>query len=116
MRMAEKRIDGLKEMHRATDLRDGAEIVAPSGPEWQPLATRLRDMIRAATGQELPITAGERASLSALNDRHWVLLGSALNNPALMALYRRKYAFEDDFYPGGDGYTLRTVHNPEGRG
>ena len=32
-----------------------------------------------------------------------MLLGSAMNNPALMALYRRKYVFVDDFYPGGGG-------------
>jgi hypothetical protein len=114
--MAGRRIETLKEMHLTTDLREGAEIVTPSGPEWARPAERLRDMIRAATGQELPIRMGDATPLAGLNDRHWVVLGSAMNNPALMALYRRKYAFVDDYYPGGDGYVLRTVHNPEGRG
>jgi outer membrane protein assembly factor BamB len=54
--------------------------------------------------------------VASLNERHWVVLGNAMNNPGLMALYRRKYAFVDDYYPGGDGYVIRTVHNPESRG
>ncbi|MCK4590668.1 MAG: heparinase II/III family protein, partial [Candidatus Latescibacteria bacterium] len=114
--MAEKRIEKLKEMFLTTDLSEGAEIVAPSGAEWRSLTDRLRDIIRACTGQDLSIIEGGTAQLSALKDCHWVILGSAMNNPALMAFYRRKYAFVDDFYPGGDGYLIRTIHNPEACG
>ncbi len=110
--MAGTRIETLKEMHLITDLREGAEIVAPSGADWRPTAERLRDLIRAHAGVDLPIVEGA----SALRERHRVLLGSAMNNPALMALYRRKYVFVDDFYPGGEGYVIRTVHNPENCG
>ncbi len=110
--MAERRIETLKEMHLITDLRKGAEIVAPADPAWTPLTQRLQEMIRAHAGVDLPIVKGS----SALKERHRVLLGSAMNNPALMALYRRRYAFVDDFYPGGDGYVIRTVHNPENCG
>jgi len=102
----------LKEMHLQTDLTGGAEIVVPPGTEWEPLAARLREQLRARAGAELPVVSGEQAALSHLQSRHWVLLGSAVDNPALAALYRRQCAFVDDFYPGGDGYVLRTVHNP----
>ncbi len=114
--MIRKRIEKLKDMHLTTDLGEGAEIVAPSDEEWKPVAERLRDLIRTHAGHDLPIVAGGEVSLSELKERHWVILGSAMNNPALMALYRRKYAFVDDFYPGGDGYAIRTIHNPENRG
>jgi hypothetical protein len=114
--MGDRQIEKLRDMHLMTDLREGADIVAPSDEEWKPVAGRLQDLICAHTGQDLPTVTGGEVSLSELKERHWVLLGSAMNNPALMALYRRKYAFVDDFYPGGDGYAIRTIHNPENRG
>jgi len=114
--VARQRFETLKKMHLTTDLREDAEIFAPEGDGWRPVALRLRDLIRETTGQDLPIHSEDAAAIDGLNARHWVLLGSAMNNPALMSLYRRRYAFADDFYPGGDGYVLRTVHNPENRG
>ena len=114
--MTVDRIEKLKEMFLNTDLREGAEIVSPPGPEWKSVTDRLRGLIRAHAGLSLPVASGETSRLSGLNDRHRVILGSAMNNPALMALYRRRYAFVDDFYPGGDGYAIQTVHNPECRG
>ena len=113
--MAGERIDRLKDMRLTTDLRDGAEIVAPADPDWAPLGQQAQEMIRAHVGEDLPVVAP--AGLSPLPDsRRRVLLGNAMNNPALMALYRRQYAFVDEFYPGGDGYAIRTVHNPENCG
>ena len=114
--VAEKPIETLKDMFLTTDLREGAEIVAPVDPAWQPLIRQLQDMLRAHTGESLPVVSGEDASVSSLGERHWVVLGNAMTNPGLMALYRRKYAFVDDYYPGGDGCVIRTVHNPENRG
>lgn len=113
--MAEDRIETLKDMHLTTDLREGAEIVAPTDPDWARPGRQVQEMIRAYAGADLPIVAP--AGLSPLPDgRHRVLIGNAMNNPALMALYRRQYAFVDEFYPGGDGYVIRTVHNPENCG
>ena len=106
--MAVERIEALKDMHLVTDLRAGAQIAAPEGPEWQAVAARLQGVLGHATGLA--------TRYADLKDGHLVALGNAMNNPVLMALYRRKYAFVDDFYPGGDGYVLRTVHNPEGMG
>lgn len=113
--MAEDRIETLKDMHLTTDLRDGAEIVAPVHPDWAPLVGRLQEMIRTHAGVDLPIV--DPAVLSPLPEgRHRVLLGNAMVNDSIMALYRRQYAFVDEFYPGGDGYAIRTVHNPENCG
>ena len=110
-----KRIETLKEMHLNTDLREGAEIVAPSDPDWAPLSRRLQEMVRAHAGVELRIV--DPAGLAPLPEgRHRVLLGNAMVNDSIMALYRRQFAFLDDYYPGGDGYAIRTVHNPENCG
>ena len=113
--MAEERIERLKKMHLATDLREGAEIVAPADPAWAPFGRRLQEMIRAHAGVVLPVV--DPAGLSPLPaGRHRVLLGNAMVNGSIMALYRRQYAYVDEFYPGGDGYVIRTVHNPENCG
>ena len=101
--MAERRIEKLKEMHITTDLGEGAEIVAPSDRAWGASADRLRNLIREHTDLDLPIVPGGEAPLSGLKERHRVVLGSAMVNPALMDLYRRHYVFVDDLYPGGDG-------------
>ena len=108
-------IETLKEMYLTTDLREGAEIVAPVDPEWVPLGRRLREMVRAHAGVVLPVV--DPAGLAPLPEgRHRVLLGNAMVNDSIMALYRRQFAFLDDYYPGGDGYAIRTVHNPENCG
>ncbi len=109
-----EQIGTLKDMHLKTDLQAGGKIVVPIGPEWQKIAERLQAVIRNNTGTTLPIVSDEM--LAGLHDGHRVMLGSAMNNAAMMALYRRQYAFVDDFYPGKDGYVLQTVHNPEGCG
>ncbi len=113
--MAERKIDRLKEMHLTTDLREGAEIAAPVDPDWAPLGRRFQEMVRAHAGVDLAVV--DPACLPPLPDgRHRVLLGNAMVNDSIMALYRRQYAYVDEFYPGGDGYAVRTVHNPENCG
>ncbi len=115
--MAETRIETLKEMHLTTDLLEGAEIMAPADAAWGPLAERLRDLIRTYAGVDIPIVTERATGRSPLpEDRHRVLLGNAMVNESIMALYRRQYTFVDEFYPGGDGYVVRTVHNPENCG
>ncbi len=113
--MTGTRIETLKEMHLITDLREGAEIVAPTDPAWTHLTQRLQEMIREHAGVDLPIV--DPAGRSPLPEgRHRVLLGNAMVNESIMALYRRQYAFMDEYYPGGEGYVIRTVHNPENCG
>ncbi len=114
--MAAETIGKLKNLRLETDLSQGLKIVVPGDGDWGPHAERLRDLIGASGGGSPVVVTDEGPSLAGLKDGHWVLLGSAMNNPAIMALYRRNYAFVDDFYPGADGYALRTIHNPENQG
>ncbi|MDP6776407.1 MAG: hypothetical protein QGI83_06560, partial [Candidatus Latescibacteria bacterium] len=114
--MGSEKIDKLKDLHLETDLARVAKIVVPDADDWKPHADRLRDLIGPYCGGGPVVATDEGPSIEGLKDGHWVLLGSAMNNPAIMALYRRNYAFVDDFYPGGNGYALRTIHNPENQG
>jgi len=110
-----EKIDTLKDLHLTTDLRE-AVVVAPDDPAWQAAAERLRVVLSEAAGTGVPVVDAAGTGLDGLGSHHQVLLGSAHCNPVIMALYRRQYAFVDDFYPGGDGYVLRTVHNPQNQG
>ena len=54
-------------MHLTTDLKEGAEIVAPADPDWASLsAGRLQEMIRAHSGVVLPVV--DPAGLTPLPD------------------------------------------------
>ena len=113
--MIPERIEQLKDLHLDTDLAT-ATLVAPDDPDWAAAAERLAQVLRDATGGAVPVADGSQVSLDGLGKGNLVVLGSCHTNPVLMALYRRQYAFVDDWYPGGDGYVLRTVHNPGNRG
>jgi hypothetical protein len=45
-----------------------------------------------------------------------ILLGNLNTNRAIAPLYARDYCATDATYPGGDGYDLRTLVNPYGKG
>jgi len=45
-----------------------------------------------------------------------ILLGNLNTNRALLPLYAGYFCFTDAVYPGGDGYDLRTMVNPYGKG
>ena len=112
--MTPERIEQLKDMHLDTDLGEAA-VAVPDDPAWSGAADRLASVLGAATGTPLPVAAAA-GHLDELASRHVVVLGNCHINPALTSLYRRQLAFVDDWYPGGDGYALRTVHNPGNRG
>jgi hypothetical protein len=100
-----------------------AVIVYPSVAEGQALAGQVRDAIKAATGVELKIAAdtdliqhvpewpGDTYRAVPL-----ILIGNINTNRAIVPLYANLLAGADVYYPGGDGYTVRTVVNPYGNG
>ncbi|MFH1570321.1 MAG: hypothetical protein ABIL09_20175, partial [Gemmatimonadota bacterium] len=101
----------LKEMHLTTDLTAGVDLLVPPGEAWAAPAARLAALLERA-GSVAGLHAGDGRLLERLAQRPCVVLGHAFTNPAVRALYRRQYAFADDYYPGRGGFALRTVHNP----
>lgn len=108
-------ITQLKNLHLITDLSEGAEIVAPAAPAWRMVADHVRRIVREA-GLDLPVRCEGPFDEASFASGHRILLGSAMNNPALLTLYRNRMAFTDDFYPGEGGFEARTIHNPFGHG
>lgn len=100
-----------------------AAIVAPEEEAMAEVAAELAARIGALTGAEAPIVpsaelaeADGRTVRAEYRGRHLILVGNALNNRGIFPLYCRWLDAADGACPGGDGYELRTVVNPYGRG
>lgn len=99
--------------------KPNATIVYPADPpEYQQLAGQVRDAIEAKTGVALPMVADTEATdekhpilLDQFRGQHLILLGRLGINRALWPAYNRFLAASDGYYPGGDGYVVRTAAN-----
>ena len=107
-----ERIEQLKDLHLDTDLMSDVVLCVPEGADWRGAAEWLGGILEMGPAPE----AEEGGTWDLLRRTDTVMLGNAMNNPALMALYKGGYTLADEFYPGGDGFYLRTVHNPKGVG
>ncbi|MGD9495045.1 MAG: FG-GAP-like repeat-containing protein [Armatimonadota bacterium] len=109
-----------KPLYPDTMLVEGGEpraiIVAPEGQDWRALAGEVAAMIEAASGARLPIVGPEQAGDDVLAGTNAIVLGSIINNRALLYPYSHQLTFADGAYPGAGGYEVRTVNDPWGTG
>ncbi len=80
------------------------------------LANRINDVIAKLTGASLPVITAKQAVMSGtaaltneVADRHLILIGRLGTNRAIWTAYNRFLAAVDGYYPGGDGYVVRTA-------
>ncbi|MEA3401463.1 MAG: hypothetical protein U9R79_09520 [Armatimonadota bacterium] len=96
-----------------------ATIIYPSGSEhYRALAQRAAAAVQRATGVPLPVVADTDATQQGppvlrdeLRGRNLVLLGRLGINRAMWPAYNRFLCAVDGYYPGGDGYVVRTATN-----
>ncbi|MGC9320124.1 MAG: hypothetical protein ACP5KN_18980, partial [Armatimonadota bacterium] len=96
-----------------------ATIIYPSGGEhYRALAERLAAAVEGAAGVALPMVADTDATREGppvlreeLRQRNLVLLGRLGINRAIWPAYNRFLCAVDGYYPGGDGYVVRTATN-----
>lgn len=93
-----------------------AIIVAPADGDWRAIADEVAAAIAEATGVTLPIVGPEDASDEVLAETNAIVLGSIINNRALLYPYSHQLTFADGIYPGAGGYEVRTVNDPWGTG
>lgn len=109
-----------KPLYPETMLTEGGQpraiIVAPEGDDWRAFAEEVAAAIADATGATLPIVAPEEAGDEVLAGTNAIVLGSIVNNRALLYPYSHQLTFADGAYPGAGGYELRTVNDPWGTG
>jgi hypothetical protein len=108
-------------------VKDGspqAAIVYPSGSEnGKAQAERIRAAIEARTGASLPVVSDvtateEKAPIlkREFRDQNLIIIGRLATNLALWSAYNRFLAAEDGYYPGGDGFVVRTAADVFGNG
>jgi len=100
-----------------------AVIVYPSVPEGRALGAEVREAIRTLTGAELTLAADADVVArvpqwpgGVYRSVPLILIGNISTNRAIVPLYANLLAGADSYYPGGDGYTMRTIIDPYGNG
>ncbi|NLO06085.1 MAG: hypothetical protein GX131_09700, partial [candidate division WS1 bacterium] len=93
-----------------------AVIITPEGDEWAAVAAEVAGAIEAATGAKLQVVTPNGMDEAAIAETNAIIIGSIVNNMALLYPYSHQLTFADGVYPGAGGYELRTVHDPWGTG
>ena len=95
-----------------TSLKGGASaeavVVIPREGAYVEMASR----INAALPAPLPVMEEDMVPRGGVWPWHVITLGNLMNNRVLGDLYLLERVCCDAKYPGGDGYVIRTVHNP----
>ncbi len=94
-------------------------IVYPSeGEHWIKLAERVRDRIEQVAGVRPNVVSDVEATENGppvlkaeYRNRPLILIGRLGVNRAMWAAYNRFLCAVDGYYPGGDGYVVRTAAN-----
>lgn len=88
-----------------------------------PLAEKVQAAIEAKAGVKLPLVSDRDATAADMpvlrpeyRDSHLILIGRLTTNRAFWPAYNRFLTAEDGYYPGGDGYVVRTAANVFGEG
>lgn len=101
-----------------------AVIVYPSGTEnGRQLAEQVQGAVSDVSGIELPLLSDVEVTepdhpvlLPEFRDRNLVLIGRLGTNRGIWPAYNRFLAAVDGYYPGGEGYVVRTAANVFGNG
>ena len=92
-----------------------ATIIAPQDKAYAPLYQAVADKVKAATGAAIPVKTDDQYA-EGDKDGHLICLGQMMNNKLAFELYVPHYVACDDWYPGPEGYVVRTVCDPWGKG
>lgn len=114
---------GARQLHGSTEIvaagKPAAWIIYPGHlPADRELAVKVQQAVAERTGTTLPIatdTEATRKDTPALvepyRSSHLILLGRLGTNRALWTAYNRFLDATDGWYPGGDGFVVRTAAN-----
>ncbi|MBD3293414.1 MAG: hypothetical protein GF393_10855, partial [Armatimonadia bacterium] len=109
-----------KPLYPETTLVEGGEpraiIVASQDEQWTEVAAEVQAAIEEATGASLQIVGDDEVTDEDLADTNAIVVGSIVNNMALLYPYSHQLTFADGAYPGDGGYEVRTVPDPWGTG
>lgn len=104
-----------------TGVRFGAVLVVPEGryeTETEALRTAIRTHCPCAGFEDaaIPIYFDANVPPDILETRNVIAIGNMETNGFIGDLYRQWYTLLDLKYPGGDGFVVRSLHDPLGTG
>lgn len=111
--LAERSYDG------GTHLNNDVCIVYPADQAaYRELAEQLQRTIHEKTGLKLSVIPDKETVMPDrpviipnYRQRHLILLGRLSNNQAIWSSYNKFLSASDGYYPGGEGYEVRTAAN-----
>lgn len=109
----------LKDLHIQTTLASRGQargvIVSPAHAGYDEVAKMIQSKIGGMAGVRLDITNPAGLSDDVLKGHNVILLGNAPDNEFVRRLVWERWIF-DTWYPGDEGYVVRSIHNPFGHG
>ena len=99
-----------------TDLAADAVLVVPDGLEATPPVVQLQGAIAAVGGRAPDIVPQQNFTAALFGSVQVIAGGNMTNNAALRRLYAARCCFVDTFFPGGDGYFVKSISDPFGYG
>ncbi len=99
-----------------TDLAADTALVVPDGLEAIEPVVRLQGIMASVAGRAPDIIAQKDFAETLFGDVQVIACGNMVNNAALRRLYTARCCFVDTFFPGGDGYFVKSISDPFGHG
>ena len=100
----------------ATHASEDLVLVVPDTmTEWESVL-RVRDALSAQGGQAPEIVPQSDFIEEFYQDTHVIACGHLADNTVLQRLYTMRSSFVDTFFPGQDGYFIKSVSDPFGYG
>ncbi len=85
------------------------------GRESKQIAEFLQKAIARKTGVQLPVLPDSAKDILKFRN-NLIVMGNLATNQLCDFLYRNLYTYEDRYFPGNDGYVIRTLLDPLGNG
>ena len=79
-------------------------------------ASRFQKLLQEKTGQSIPLVSGQKASAAQEGRKDLIVIGSMMDNPMMLELYKKRYAFYDAEMPGKGGHAIQSVPSPWAKG
>ena len=99
-----------------TDLAADTVLVVPNDSDSAPAVRQLQRLIAAESGRAPDIVQERDFTDTLFRDAQVIACGHMANNAALRRLYTARCSFVDTFFPGGDGYFVKSISDPFGYG
>ncbi len=91
-------------------------IAVPTGDEYGQIGQKLSAAIKGVSGADIAVQDASSMSAETLQNSNAILVGYFANNPLVEWLYDEYFLCLDAKWPGPGGYTIRTIHDPFGKG